>query len=527
MTFIQSTIDARALGKAQNRDWLETWQAFVVLHVIAVLPLLLVGFPPLVDLYGHLGRYAVQTDLQNRPELQQFFSYDWTLIGNLGADLLVQALHGWLGLEASVRLIVILSQLLATSAVLLVSREIHGRITPFALAALPLNYSMAFSYGFINYTLSMTLALLAFVGWMRLRRRGHAVAARVFLAGAGMVVWVSHAYGWAFLGLLCGATVLAEVIAARHRPVAAVTTILAECCPLLLPLVPMVLWRSGSGGLDTMGWTIGTKLQGLASVFRNKWPSLDIPSVFVILCLIYWAIRDRSAAFDKRMGLAAVLCLACFILLPNRVFGSIYADIRLTPYLLMTALLAISPARIDARTMKRLTLIALAFFEGRTVITAAAYIDHEETVAEVLPTLDAIPRGARLAYFLVVPCTEDWDLPVLSHVPGVGLARKDIFANTQWQIAGTNALVVHYPAAAPFEHDPSQYVYAGKCEPGVYPTLAEVVSQFPHPGFTHLWIVDDLPKPLNVPQGLKAVPHAGKGVLYEVASPASPAPKAR
>ena len=59
---------------------------------VSLLPLLEVGLPPLVDLYGHLGRYALQTELAGRPELQAFYSYEWKLVGNLGVDLIMEAL---------------------------------------------------------------------------------------------------------------------------------------------------------------------------------------------------------------------------------------------------------------------------------------------------------------------------------------------------------------------------------------------------------------------------------------------------
>ena len=67
--------------------------AFAELVAVSLMPLLVVGLPPLVDLYGHLGRYAVQTELAGRPELQAFDSYEWKLVGNLGVDLIVEALH--------------------------------------------------------------------------------------------------------------------------------------------------------------------------------------------------------------------------------------------------------------------------------------------------------------------------------------------------------------------------------------------------------------------------------------------------
>ena len=80
-----------AFGQAFG--WLDRWQVMLLVCLATIMPLLLVDFPPLVDLYGHLGRYAVQTELAQRPELQPFYSYDWKLIGNLGGDILVELLH--------------------------------------------------------------------------------------------------------------------------------------------------------------------------------------------------------------------------------------------------------------------------------------------------------------------------------------------------------------------------------------------------------------------------------------------------
>ena len=89
------TSSAGAIGYGFRSDrisWLDTRAAFALLCLAAITPFLFVGMPPLVDLYGHYGRYVVQTDLANRPALQEFYSYQWQLIGNLGGDLLVEAL---------------------------------------------------------------------------------------------------------------------------------------------------------------------------------------------------------------------------------------------------------------------------------------------------------------------------------------------------------------------------------------------------------------------------------------------------
>ena len=57
--------------------------------LLAFVPLLYPTIPPLVDLFGHMGRYRVELDLDRSADLQQYYAFQWAPIGNLGVDLLV------------------------------------------------------------------------------------------------------------------------------------------------------------------------------------------------------------------------------------------------------------------------------------------------------------------------------------------------------------------------------------------------------------------------------------------------------
>ncbi len=509
-----AVIDSAPLGgAAQPAGPLDRWQVVLLVCLVTILPLLVVDFPPLVDLYGHLGRYAVQTELAQRPELQPFYSYEWKLIGNLGGDILVQVLHPLLGLEGSVRAVVIVTQLLGAIGLMLVSREVHGRITPFALAAIPLLYGYPFNYGFINYALSMALAMLAYVLWLRLRTQGRGVAAQLWLAAAGALIWVCHTYGWAFLGLMCGSTILAEVFAARVHPVAAVRRILAACWPLLLPVVPMVIWRADSSGAAMSGWSFQFKLIYLISPLRTRWEPLDLGALAVIAALLCWALFSRSVTYDRRVGIAAVLCGAFFFILPSRVFGSAFADMRLLPYGLALGLVAIGPLRPHLKALGVAGALAIAFFAVRMAVTTASYIEQDRVVQAALPALDKLPNGAKVAFFVVKPCGVRWRLPALDHLAGAALARRNAFVNDQWQQPGVNPMVVHYPAAEPFDRDPSHLVHPDGCF-GVLPKLTPTLAKLPRDAFTHIWIVGVLPKKDPAPAGWLPVPDAGSGLLF-------------
>ena len=503
-------------GTPQAFGWLGRWPAVLLVCLIAIVPLLLVEFPPLVDLYGHLGRFAVQTELAQRPELQPFYSYQWKLIGNLGADILVQALHPLLGLETSVRFVVILTQLLGALGLMLVSREIHGRVTPFAVAAIPLLYGYPFNYGFINYALSMALALLAYAAWLRLHRQGREVAAGLWLAVAGASIWVCHTYGWAFLGLLTGSTMLAEVIGARMHPMRAVGRILAACWPLLLPVVPMAVWRAESAGPLMSGWSLPFKFNWLFSPFRSVWKVLDIGSLAVVAGLLYWVRHSYSAVYDRPVGIAALLCVAFFFILPSWVFGSAFADMRLLPYGFALGLVAISTARVGPRELRIAGVVALAFFAARMAVTSAGYIVQDRTMQAALVALDRLPNGARVAFFVIKTCDYRWTVPVLDHAAGAALARRNAFVNDQWQQPGVNPLIVHYPAGKPFVHDPSHLVQSEACGVSVLPKVTPTLAKLPRAAFTHVWILSYRPERYTVPDDFIPVPGSGSGKLYRI-----------
>ena len=140
--------------------------------LVSAIPLLYPSVPPLVDLLGHMGRYRVELGLASSPWLAQYYGFQWAAIGNLGVDILVIPLAKIFGLELAVKLIVLAIPPMTVAGFLWVAREVHGRIPPTALFALPFAYSHPFMYCFVNYALSIALAFLAFGLWLRLARLG-------------------------------------------------------------------------------------------------------------------------------------------------------------------------------------------------------------------------------------------------------------------------------------------------------------------------------------------------------------------
>jgi len=308
---------------------------------------------------------------------------------------------------------------------------------------------------------------------------------------------------------------LAEVWAARMHPVRAVLRILAACWPLLLPVVPMVIWRAESSGAAMSGWAWQFKLNWAISALRTYWRDFDLASRAGITALLGWMVASRQTTLDRGLGIAAVLCLICFLVLPFRVFGSAFADMRLAPYALATALLAIGPLRQGSKALLVAGLLALAFFGMRMTTTATAYMAQDRLVQAALPAVDKLPEGARVAFFSVKPCRTRWALAPLDHLAGAAMVRKSAFVNDQWQQPGVNPMRVRYPAAEPFVRDPSHLVVREECTPSPNrPRLSSSLARLPRGAFTHIWIAGNPVRIGRPPEGFIEVPGAGSGQLF-------------
>ena len=82
----------------QPRGWWQNPVVIAAVILLAAVPLLYPKIPPLVDLFGHMGRYRVQLDIGHSPWLKDYYGFHWAAIGNLGVDMLVMPLGSLLGL---------------------------------------------------------------------------------------------------------------------------------------------------------------------------------------------------------------------------------------------------------------------------------------------------------------------------------------------------------------------------------------------------------------------------------------------
>ncbi len=459
---------------------------------ISVIPLLIPDFPPLTDVPGHLGRFAVQIGRSGDPALAQWFTFDWALIGNLGTDVLVQVLGPLLGVELATKLVVIATVALSVTGILAVRRAASSTSGPAVLFALPFVFGFPFQFGFINYCLSMALALNAFALWLRMGAAGRIRARAIIFVPVSLLVWLAHIGGWGALGLMAFAAELVRLRAAGRGFNRLLPDAAWHCLPLAGPLVLTMIVRSAGAAGDTFDWFNWlAKFQWFTMALSDRWETFDLDSVGIVIAVLITTAAFPSFRINRTLGLCTLMLFGALIVIPRVLIGSAYADMRFAPFVAIMALMAIEPREGTSIWWGRgLMAAGLVFFLVRTTATTASFLIHDREMRLQLAALDHIPRHARIVALVGRKCHAQWQLERMTHLPSLAIVRRHAFTNDQFDMPGAQLIGVRYKAGAPFMSDPSQMVTDDNCFRQDWMTYTKAVSSIPRHAFDYLWVID-------------------------------------
>lgn len=508
------------MADPQQKDWWGHPALLLLVVLLAGMPLWYPLVPPLIDLPAHMGRYAVQVDAGRSPLLARWYGFEWHWVGNLGVDLIVQALAPILGVEAATKWTVVAIPMVGAAGFLAVAREVHGRVPGTAFLALPLLWAYPFLWGFVNFALAIALAFLAFALWLRLGRRAWYRLRFILFLGVSLFLWTAHIYGWALLCVLVGCAELVRAGLFDGAGGRAIGRALAHSLCLVPPVVPMMLTFSagGAGGQPfAHGWfNFAIKAHWLQSVLRDRWSNFDELSLGLLLLVLFGALGcwawQRTRPSGLPLALSALVLALLYVLMPHALLGSAYADMRLLPYLLAVALLAIGPLSSGASAV---AAAALAFCGLRLGATAYSMVLYDDSYRAEVAAIDRLPAGARVVALVGMPCAAHWAAHRLDHLPSLAIIRRQAFVNDQWQAAGAQLIAVRYRAAAPFVADPSQFVVEPRCERPERRAFGRAIGLIPRHAVDYVWVIQQPDGPADM-TGLVPVWRAGRSALYRV-----------
>ena len=415
---------AGATTRADRRD--APWWAFVALFALALLPVLLTPMLPLIDFYNHMARYYVLSHLDTVPVLRSYYEARWTILPNIGLDVIGTGLFHVL--PGSLVPHVIAALMLATqyAGALYLNRALTGRWQPLAaLLAVPLLYSYILNWGFANFLFGLGLAMLAAGWWVRNRER----PTRAMLVGvpAALLIFFTHGVAFALYGLLVGALEVGFFLERRGlRPALLARNLGLLVMQAVLPAVMFVLAPTSrvKGGLTNADEAVarleksGRLLDRLWSLAQHRFetiarvaegPSLwwDIALLLATLGVLAWLARRGGLRFRApvwpAVALGALLVLVC----PPALFGSGYVADRMPLFLAFVAVAGVSVANAPARArdithglaaLSALVLVRLVAIGADWTSYTRDYREFERVAALIPPgslVTDVIVGGSR------------------------------------------------------------------------------------------------------------------------------------
>lgn len=416
--------------------------AYVALLAIALIPVWLVTIPPLVDYPNHLARMHILIYGPDSRALQQFYEVRWTALPNLAMDLMVPPLTQLMPLESAGRVFVSLTLAALSSGVLALHYALHRRVSPWPLVVFLLLYNTIFLYGILNFLFGLGLALWALAGWIYLRDRSCLL--RAFVASfLSVLLFFAHLSA---LGVYALCVVGYEFARARaHYSAGDPTALRAWTITLGQFLVPMgvLILASPTGGTsaspafqyDDIGFVAARKLGGLLLLIGNYEQVLDAAAATFVLFLVVFALFIRRLSVSSEMRYAIAALVLAFLVMPFQLYGSNFADSRLTVALALV-LIACSDARLpNGRVALGLALCLLSVH----VVRMGAIIDRwkksDEIHSEYLQAIDKLPAGSKLLAAWAGKSVRDiFDSPG-PHLSALAVIKKSVFLPTMYAMS--------------------------------------------------------------------------------------------
>lgn len=460
------------------------WLA-VAAALLSLVPVLFVPIPGFADAPAHLARHHILSAVPSGGLLARYFAVHWDWIANLGEDIPVTLLSSWVGAELATRLVTAMIAPVTIAGILALSRAAHGRISASAFLALPLALNQAWMYGFLNYCLGIGLALLT-AAWLY-ARKPETLAGQLGLALAALVVWTAHMASWATLLLLAAGNELATLRSWRDLWPA-----VRRNLPLLVPLVPLLLWRAHSSGSD-FAWVyedvLRTKVAVFAGALRGTWMKLDFALLAAIglasFAGLRWAGRRQV---EPRLAISGALLAAGALAAPEFLLNSWGTDVRTAPIAILIFVLAIAPAR-DPRRERLLCLAGLALFAVRLASVTWIWAARSPQLEQRLALLDDVPRGGRLGYIYVRPDCEGWALTPDEKLASYAVVRRAAFVNTLFMVDNARLVTIRDPHLQDRWSSDSQRVKRA-CPDGRidWAALRMALAAMREDGFDAIWV---------------------------------------
>jgi hypothetical protein len=270
-----------------------------------------------------------------------------------------------------------------------------------------------------------------------------------------LVLFFAHLLAFGLYGIMAIGYEAGAILRDRPRPLRAMGALILAITPFLLPAAIYLLLTPKAGGGHIAYLPISYKISSFFGIFGISTLLFDLTCVAIAALAIGFAFWRRWVRLHPAMLMPLGLLFLTYLAMPDELATASGAD-RRVPQLLALLLVAGSrwtaPEALSARAFVG---AALLLFLVRLSLLSAGWLESDRLYAQLLPALDLMPAGSRVAV-ANPPDAIIFPPPPLFHFPTLAVVRRDAFVPTLFA----------FPTQQPIALRPHFAVLASQLPPG-------------------------------------------------------------
>src|SRR6266849_4217578 len=370
---------------------------FAALFAAAAAPVLICDTLPLFDYPNHLARMHILADLARSPDLQRFYAIVGRPVPDLAMDAITPTLAHVMPLVWAGKAFVLLTLFLLVGGVAALHRTLFGVWSAWPCLAFLLLYSRILLWGFLNYLFGLGLGLCATALWIALRHQSPALRLAVG-ALAALALFFAHLLAFGLYGVMVMGYEAGQLLRRRSAPGGAAAALALAGVAFVPALLVLAVATPGALGGAVRYGHLARKLDLLFSVFDNYSRAFDVACFALFALALIFLFGRRWVRLAPAMSVPLALLALAYLAMPSQLATGSGADHRI-PLLL-----------------------------GLGVV-AAVWHGSDQLYASLLPALDGMPAGSRVAVAFPPEALNSEAAP-LAHFPTLAIIRRDAFVPT-------------------------------------------------------------------------------------------------
>lgn len=404
--------------------------AWLLLFLLASVPVLSVEQPPLADYPNHLARvhiWLMSGSAGAVPHVEPV----WALQPNMALELVVGLLAQFMALESAGRAFVLLTMASLTLGPAILGRALWGQFTVWSLLPFLVVYNRLFFWGFLGYLFSLGVGFALSTFWLKKVGQGQRLSWYAMACAMATLMLGLHLYAFAVFCIVIAVLTLRAVDALPFLS----WQWLAECLYRLSPVgIALAIFALGAPVFETSHSVVWgpwmSKVTAVVGLLVGPHAGVDLALAGVTVLMLVAALWLRLCRLsgDRYLLLGLATLLLLHVVMPTQLFSSYGADQRLPIAIALFLSVLVLPGARNAGRWQPWSLAGLLLLVAlRVLLVRQDWLGYEPIHKELMRSYQELPKQAPV--MAVVGTSSPLGLPriPLTEHAGYAVVSRGVF----------------------------------------------------------------------------------------------------